>query len=136
MEKFIVWDNKEKEFIVDKHEQYALTSNGTLVYDNYSFEKCNNNNERFKAFRSILKQDINGQEIYADCSIVEFELDKTFGEISKLQKGYFSYNNDYLCYDWVDLTNNRKVRLGLHFNQLKNIKIIDTIQENKLGLIK
>lgn len=135
MNDFIVWDVDNNKFLDNElfENQIFRDTKGNVCWFSY---KGINKVDNYKAFDYIEKNDIEGNKIYANSSIVGFELDWTSRNISREQKGYFSYNPDYACYDWVDLTNNRIVRLGVHFNHLKNIKIIDTIQQNKLGLIK
>ena len=92
-------------------------------------------------------KDIEDNKIYADSSIVEFEL-KDFCpcevmemdcecEIYTKCRGYFNFNYTQLAYDII-LFNSEKIKITYNrrFYDIKNIKIIDTIQENKLGLIK
>lgn len=70
--------------------------------------------------------DIDGKKIYADSSIFEFET-----EIGK-RKGYFTFCEKTLRYHIFDLALKAFVGYSLLY---KNFKIIDTIQENKLGLV-
>jgi len=75
-------------------------------------------------------KDINKKQIYADCSIVEIEyLTKEWNKAT----GYFKYINSELGYCFQV---GEKLYIRIHKLIFKNIKIIDSIQENKLGLIK
>ena len=73
-------------------------------------------------------KDINGKSIYADSSIVEFE-----HKDKKLQ-GFFRYSKMRLSYVIEDLYNDMGEMV--YDGSQNNFKTIDTIQENKLGLIK
>ena len=76
-------------------------------------------------------KDINGKNVYADSSIVEFK------NIGSNYNGYFTFDIVKLCYKVIvlDIKSVRKEFI-FNSNNIENIKIIDTIQENKLGLIK
>ena len=76
-------------------------------------------------------KDINGKSIYADSSIVEFK------NIGSNYNGYFTFDIVKLCYKIIvlDIKSVRKEFI-FNSNNIENIKIIDTIQQNKLGLIK
>ena len=76
-------------------------------------------------------KDINEKSIYADCSIVEFK------NIGSNYTGYFTFDLVKLCYKIIvlDIKSVRK-KFIFNSNNIENIKIIDTIQQNKLGLIK
>ena len=120
MNEFIFWNKHYEKFFDD------LTISGINV--NEALEE----NEDWIALPYIQKDDINNNKIYADCSIVEFEW-----KISGLKKvGYFYYSNEYLCYmiKWVSEYTSDVLFYDKY--TMKNFKIIDTIQENKLGLIK
>lgn len=86
----------------------------------------------------IGKKDIEGKKIYANYSIVEFDYSGDPYTV-KIQ-GYFYFNTDALFYEirGVNYKNNKSEKLEYCINEHKisNLKIIDTIQENKLGLIK
>ena len=71
-------------------------------------------------------KDINGKSIYADSSIVEYGIQKW-----KVIYNVFQMSYELECVSNKSLSNMRLT--GAYQNQLK---IIDTIQENKLGLIK
>lgn len=134
MNDFIVWYSDEnnqnmfsEEFTLEQlinQDHLDIVSDSPLLR-NFKVDSINN---------SIGIKDINGKSIYADCSIVEFE----FGTISnKKLKGYFKYSNYTLGYHIV-LVNDCNRGRAFRFDAvlMYDIKIIDTIQENKLGLIK
>ena len=81
--------------------------------------------------KDIGLKDINGKSIYADSSIVEFK------NIGSNYTGYFTFDLVKLCYKIIvlDIKSVRKEFI-FNSNNIENIKIIDTIQQNKLGLIK
>ena len=102
----------------------------------------------FKEFKLekdyIGKKDINDKKIYSDCSIVEFEYPKyevgtTVQDGHNKHVGYFKFNENTLSY-MIYMQNKDGSEYRWHFadifSDIKNIKIIDTIQKNKLGLIK
>lgn len=106
-----------------------------------------------KNHKDIGLKDINGKNIYADSSIVEFQLkdDVIFADFTGAKPtiwneikmiGYFVFDNEDLRYeiDIVDWEKNKTKSnfICLHYNlaTMSQFKIIDTIQENKLGLIK
>lgn len=132
MEKFIVWDREEKRFLFEC-EVERLTIRDLRVSNQLK------DIARFVFCESIGKQDINGQEIYADCSIVELIYS------NETKYSYFKYESRSLSYEMYQLRKNPAI-VGLKsFGKLFadefaldpfKIKIIDTIQQNKLGLIK
>lgn len=94
-------------------------------------------------FDYIGKTDINGKKIYPDCSIVEFEIILRRSVLPI--KGYFYFDKTSLKYKIKVLEDlgddGRTYGLGTipystYRTEIENLKIIDTIQENKLGLIK
>lgn len=118
MNEFLIWDMEiNKPVVVATIEDYIDV----------------NFKDRCKAFRDIGLKDINGKSIYADSSIVEFKFG-TGGEYHKMT-GYFSYNNQTLRYEIKDVNKREAIYLWSGYIE-KEIKIIDSIQENKLGLIK
>ena len=91
----------------------------------------------------IGKTDIEGNKIYADSSIVEFDYIyiETIGKQSDKArvKGYFTFNNDTLAYDliffhnWIDSMPNYWFNMHMKKEDARrasNFKIIDTLQEN------
>lgn len=124
MNEFIFWNKHYEKFFDD------LTISGINV--NEALEE----NEDWIALPYIQKDDINNNKIYADCSIVEFRNNKDLGYLGY---GYFIYNTKDLKYMIKVISSNEiynNLELPYMPNVMNNIKIIDTIQENKLGLIK
>jgi hypothetical protein len=136
MNEFIVWysndineDKFSQEFTLDQligqdHLDY-ISDSKFLV--NYKVDSIND---------GIGLKDINGKSIYADSSIVEFDKCSQDGHSEKL-KGFIRESSPML-FQIVILDNHIWNVLYWHEfrHSIKNIKIIDTIQENKLGLIK
>lgn len=115
MNEFIVWDNNSKVFI-DFWELNASLI-GML------------NKDELLPF--IGKKDIEGTKIYADCSIFEFREGR-----NETYKGYFYYDTTMLRFRIKTLDRYSSKIIDYTWTQIFDIKIIDTIQENKLGLIK
>ena len=79
-------------------------------------------------------KDTNGKSIYANSSIVEWCHPQ-----GNIYNGYFKWNQKELCYEVITIDSNDNyngIKLKFFYLQMNNLKIIDTIQENKLGLIK
>lgn len=128
MDEYIIWSDELKQF-GDNITLKELLKDVCETWDVYEVEEG-------KYFRNIGLKDINGKSIYADSSIVEFcyMLPNTN---TTTAYGYFSYNNFYLCYMFhffILGDNIQRISREIHLG--KQFKIIDTIQENKLGLIK
>jgi len=87
-------------------------------------------------FPYINKTDINGKKIYPDCSIFEFEHINTYRHKS-IKQGFFTFDEDLCCY-MIKCINEDLIFIYAYtsaFRTITNIKIIDTIQENKLSLL-
>lgn len=112
----------------------------------WSEEKCTRTDIRYireDETKYIGKKHIEGNKIYADSSIVEFEIRLRTCTLPII--GYFQWNNRLLNYQIIvldDKGDDGKVYGGkiipysTYSSEIFDIKIIDTIQENKLGLIK
>ena len=128
MNEFIVWyssdvnENKfSEEFTLEqliKQDHLDYISDSKML-KNYKVDSINS---------GVGLKDINGKSIYADSSIVEFE-----HKDKKLQ-GFFRYSKMRLSYVIEDLYNDMGEMV--YDGSQNNFKIIDTIQENKLGLMK
>ena len=128
MNEFIVWyssdvnENKfSEEFTLEqliKQDHLDYISDSKML-KNYKVDSINS---------GVGLKDINGKSIYADSSIVEFE-----HKDKKLQ-GFFRYSKMRLSYVIEDLYNDMGEMV--YDGSQNNFKTIDTIQENKLGLMK
>lgn len=123
MNEFMVWDNIFKVFL--NSDNIFIDSKGNMynIEDRDIYELINNEHSLHK---NIGLKDINGKSIYADSSIVENGIQKW-----KVIYNVFQMSYELECVSNKSLSNMRLT--GAYQNQLK---IIDTIQENKLGLIK
>lgn len=100
----------------------------------WSEEKCTRTAIRYTRedeTKYIGKKDIEGNKIYADRSIVEFQ-----DALGIDCQGYLSLDTKSLQYYIVILNNELLENVRTDNYDLFEFKIIDTIQENKLGLIK
>ena len=77
-------------------------------------------------------KDMGNKKIYADSSIVEFGY--KVGNASHI--GYFFYSNKDLSYKLKILSKKFNNEEWLYCSSMADFIIIDTIQENKLSLIK
>jgi len=138
MNEFIVWDSVENrelkvnEFAVSKDGNIVLLKEGK-IYDVRVSEG------RYSLYNYIGKTDVEGNKIYVDSSIVEFVLSGSRKNFKAT--GYFYFFNGDLSYEFKCLAIDGKKlevpRTDINWRDAygKTIKIIDTIQENKLGLI-
>lgn len=127
MNEFIVWDKFREEFTDD------LTISGINI--NEALEE----NEDWICFPWIGLKDTEGNKIYADSSIVELKM--IINKVEVIIKGYFSYIKEELRYEFYQYFNQRQSFIKAYLSPrdsriTENFKIIDTIQENKLGLIE
>ena len=139
MNEFIVWDDIRKVFL-DDDDDFSLQQDGCLIRGYYPEGSPAYANDDFSYFNYIGKTDINDKKIYADSSILKMTISDEDGEHN--HKGYFTYNELLLCYEFKEpfkdgeMSGNRIWRMEKLQPYLVTFKIIDTIQENKLGLIK
>ena len=130
MNEFIVWDEEDKCFI------------DNFVFDEYlPLNELLKGDEIFKLFPYIGKKDINGKKIYADSSIVEFMLTRESqigsmsNEFKTKKRGFISFNVEKSSCEIKTLGDFKDIYNFIE-NEICDLKIIDTIQQNKLGLIK
>lgn len=138
MDEFIVWDKVHNQFLDSDMIEGIAFKNSKVHYlvDNRTpkLEYSNLFNEEVDFFYGIGLKDINKKKIYADCSIVEFEFYNSANKWEKIV-GYFKYIPECFCYIIIALSCGYST-IPISTLGNKNFKIIDTIQENKLGLIK
>ena len=99
----VYYDEKGKLQFVDIRDDGEYTSNKTL---------------KFKEFKSINKTDIEGERIYADYTMVEFECD-IFGKQQK-RVGVFNYQDFDLHYQIIS----GALSIRYDKDEIKNIKIV------------
>lgn len=120
MNEYITWSEELKMFS-DSLSLKELIKDIKETWDDYEVEES-------KFFQYIGLYDCTDRKIYADCTIVELFL----GLDSFI--GYYSFNPKAICYEFIVIEGCENMSLGNRIGS--KIKIIDTIQENKLGLIK
>jgi len=118
------WENNDNKKEGD--EYYPICKMDFIFND-----VLNEYKDRLIKFYDIGLKDINGKSIYADCSIVEFNNSQLWNK----HIGIFFYNKDKLCYQIKIINGNRNNEIIPYDRYCSDFKIIDTIQENKLGLI-
>lgn len=144
MEDFIIWDSKYKLFL-DENFLDTLEENGIeyeddkLYYGDEYYPICvmdfiiGVNGDIYKDRISKLfyvgLKDINNNKIYANCSILRVNYFHSLSDI-----GYFSFDEETLRYCFTLI--NEKEIVEYELSYFDSLEIIDTIQENKLGLIK
>ena len=126
-----VFDNDTNKFI---DSTKCILVDGTLYRNDEMYRK--NISEDLSMYNDLGLRDINDELIYSECSIVQFEF-----EFYNIIRGYFQFNKRSLSYDIVFLDKYEdyvSINYGneTYSRNIKDFKIIDTIQENKLGLIK
>lgn len=144
MNEFIVWDKENSEFIDENKPWWVLGfyPNGDVY--NQEEHKRYSKDERYVLLKDIGITDIDNKKIYADSSIVEFTIREDGIKLPVI--GYFKFDPIFLRY-YIRIIEDKGVEnryyLGLqvvpwdkYCDYIRDIKIIDTIQENKLGLIK
>lgn len=127
MNDFIVWDKRYKVFrkLLKIDFQLGLYFCIDTVVP---FEKG-------ELIKNIDLKDTNGKSIYTDSSIVEMVIKhRSSGDMTSI--GYFKFNKQYLRYEIIFIDGYMKEKTEFYHGFMSNFKIIDTIQENKLGLIK
>ena len=131
---FILWDRIFKRFTSEFPNNYCLDLDGKVKEFGNSYIK-KEKDTAFDVLSYIGKTDVNGDRIYADCSIVETTILDESGAI--ILFGFFMYNKKELRYE-LNIELNGKEPVCLHFDseRMVNVKVVDTIQENKLGIIK
>ena len=123
MNEFIVWDKFNEVFY--KRENFK-----TLKLFFSMIFSCIDGDNGLTYHNYIEKTDIEGNKIYADSSVVKI----AYGLRStrRVITGYFTYNKNSFKYDFIFLNG---VAFELNLIIASNFKIIDNLQENKLGLI-
>jgi hypothetical protein len=139
MNEFVVWDKRFKIFANELSDGYMIDLDNRIKI--FKQNGIHVESDELDLFEYIGKTDINGNKIYADSSIVEFEVINgcvcNILEVEcdcKYSKhiGYFSYNSERLCYELIQTDSEEFNRIYLMFiDNIKNIKVIGTIQENK-----
>lgn len=145
MNEFIVWDNKFKKFVSDNDDtgrEFFVNCDGKVFLKTIGMETFGGNIQleweinRFKQFPHIGKTDINGKKIYAESSILRINhfIDNKGKQHYVYRK--VSWSEKYSAWVVKTLDDKEEWLYYVVERNAKNLEIIDTIQENKLGLIK
>lgn len=123
---FIGWSKKDNKFL-DK-DDLCFVEMGS--YSSILLDVLNGTNKDVNIF-DFIKKDTTGNKIYADSSIVEFNW------VTKYI-GFFQWDEDNLRYVIrilkTEVKNSMFDSFDFDMYSMSDFKIIDTIQENKLGL--
>ena len=123
------------EELIDEGFQIYINKDGSLDI----FELADNDygsSQTFlkhRTFKYIEKTDDTPEQnkIYADCSIVEFDFKYFIDDDYWKVRGYFSFNKDLAQYEIREPYSKDCYRIYyLKDSDIKNIKVIGTIQEN------
>ena len=134
MNDFIVWDKYRKVWI-DESYPFFINSSGFLCIQRNDKQMVIEND--CEIFKPIGLKDTEGNKIYADSSIIEFVHIGRLSNHALKKVGIFKFIKKDLQYRVIDLECNKDgLEVESPFHKLCAFKIIDTIQENKLGLIK
>lgn len=138
MKECIFWDSEDGKFINWEEVSFTKDKGDDFVIVIKEIDHIYSSVRLYDSFDYIGLNDINNNKIYADCSIVEFELiiNPVCRTVVLNRKGVFKYDKDLCAYIIECIDEDRILIFSTSFKHIKNIKIIDTIQENKLGLIK
>ena len=123
MHRYIEWNNLDKKF------QEPKCGCGLTINELFN---TFDNTENFSIFKYIGKVDIDNNFIFERSSIVEIGF--SWQNSEDRIKGYFVYDNSCLKYVIWDINKNDFIDFDI--TKMQYFKIIDTVQENKLGLIK
>ena len=128
---------KDDEVAISNTGDIYVISHNSSVISGYDVEV--DHDDTYLFFDNTRLKDINSKSIYSESSIFEFEaIVNGFRQqpTTHVLKGSFEFNLDDLRYE-INIYNSPLFKCLWYDSQyMSNFKIVDTIQENKLGLIK
>ena len=135
MNEFIIWDDEDNKFIIWENVVFTKDKDDDFIIIMKEIDPIVSEGRNFKSFNYIGKKDINNNKIYADSSICEIAI-KHRTDGNRISIGYFVFNLEYLRHEVVFIDGYMKGKKEFYNGFMYRFKIIDTIQQNKLGLIK
>ena len=140
MNNFIVWDKEYKEFYNKDTDFFKLQKGRTELYsmnEQYPYSDISMaftifdliEDDDFEVLEDIGIKDINDNNIYADCSIVTARVND-----ENIQEYKIIFSKNRMAYV-LKILNSVDIFTFLN-NKIEILEVIDTVQENKLGLIK
>jgi len=144
----VIWDRTHNRFLYPNMINGIAFDNGNVHYISTNEKPKLSHNDLFaeevEFFSYFGLNDTSGNKIYADSSIIEFNIRNVGKQLPVI--GYFKFDPILMRY-YIRIVKDIGVEdryyLGLqtipfsvYSDFISNIKIIDTIQENKLGLVK
>lgn len=128
MEEFIVWDTENEEF-TNMNTLYFCGNKDiwvqTVNLKNETVMMIEQNKERFIKLADVGKADTEGNKIYADSSVVEWE------HQAILYRGYFKFDKKYLRYEIITKDHQAKpIAIDFFYLSHNKFKIIGTLQKN------
>ncbi len=128
----VIWDRTHNRFLDPNMINGIAFDNGNVHYISTNEKPKLLHNDLFaeevEFFSYVGIDDIDSKKIYADSSIIEMYrgLDSFIG--------YYTYNKNKVHYEFIIIDGCDNDSFGNIIGS--SLKIIDTIQENKLGLVK
>jgi len=139
MNEFTIWDKKDRIFI--SKEDASFIECGS--YSSIITDIIDKNTDRYQLFKGIGIKDINNRSIYAESSILEFanmKNNKKYYAFLKFdvywQRMFFWFVQDCNDNKAFGYAGKKLDRVEYTPDIMHKLKVIDTVQENKLGLIK
>lgn len=126
----IFWDNEDNKFISWHEVVFTKDKGDDFVILMKEIDPICSSGRLYDSFNYIGLNDINNNKIYADCSICKVNYFSSSDWISDYC--YFSFDTENLRYT-VCLINEKEI-VDFEASYFDCFEIIDTIQENKLGL--
>jgi hypothetical protein len=125
MEEFVVWDNQ-------KHIFLSEFQKSKLRVDTIVKNEMLKGLARYVFLEKLGLDDINNKPIIANCSIVTLNYFQSSDWIKDI--GFFKWDNEMLRYEF-HLSGEKEI-VPFDPSYFDCMEIVDTIQKNKLGLIK
>ena len=128
MKECIFWDSEDGKFINWEEVSFTKDKGNDFVIVIKEIDHIYSSARLYDSFDYIGLNDTNNNKIYADCSIV-----KLGNDIGFIKYSPFLSANVFIC---LSSHKTEQPLMECSLFNINNMEIIDTIQENKLGLIK
>ena len=132
MKECIFWDNEDNKFISWEEVSFTKDKDDDFVIVMKEIDPIVSEGRNFESFDYIGLKDIKDKKIYADYSLLKVNYFHSLGDLIS-DVGYFSFCDESLRYYFTLINETEIVEYDPSY--FDSLEIIDTIQENKLGLI-